>query len=125
MAEKNIPEKLYYSIGEVKEITSLEPHVLRFWETEFPALKPRKNGRGQRTYQKKDIDMILRIKELLYEKKYTIKGAISALKEKKKKQLKEDAPLDDNREFLLKMRHELKLLMKTLDGSKSDDLFSD
>ena len=73
--------KLYYSIGEVKEITGIEAHVLRYWESEFPTFRPRKGRSGQRTYTKKDIDMIFNIKKLLYEEKFTIKGAKSKLKE--------------------------------------------
>jgi len=68
-------KKLYYSIGEVSRFTELEPHVLRYWETEFPRLKPQKNKAGNRTYRIKDIQMILQIKKLLYDDKYTIEGA--------------------------------------------------
>ena len=73
--------KLYYSIGEVKELTGIEAHVLRYWESEFPTFRPRKGRSGQRTYTKKDIDMIFNIKKLLYEDKFTIKGAKTKLKE--------------------------------------------
>ena len=129
MAEPKIPDKLYYSMGEVKKFTGLQPHVLRFWETEFSALKPKKNKKGQRTYQQKDIELIFRIKELLYEKKFPITGAIEELKkkgkEKKKEPTKKTPPPDNNREFLVKVHHELKMLKKTLQGSKSDDLFGD
>jgi DNA-binding transcriptional MerR regulator len=68
-------KKLYYSIGEVSEITNLKQYVLRYWETEFPSLKPAKNKAGNRTYRKSDIQLINQIKTLLYEKKFTIKGA--------------------------------------------------
>jgi DNA-binding transcriptional MerR regulator len=70
-----IPGKLFFKIGEVCDITDTQPYVLRFWESEFPQLSPRKNRSGQRVYQRKDIDMILRIKTLLYEEEYTIAGA--------------------------------------------------
>ena len=73
-------KKLYYSISEVSEITELKAYVLRYWETEFPQLKPPKNRAGNRTYRKKDIEIILKIKELLYEKKFTIDGARNILK---------------------------------------------
>jgi DNA-binding transcriptional MerR regulator len=73
-------EKLYYSISEVAQITHLEPYVLRFWEKEFPMLKPRKNRGGNRIYQKNDIEMINRIKHLLYKENYTIEGARNRLK---------------------------------------------
>lgn len=73
-------DKLYYSIGEVKEITGIESHVLRYWETEFPSFRPRKGRSGQRTYTRKDIDLIFEIKRLLYDEKFTIKGAKLKLK---------------------------------------------
>ncbi len=72
--EKSIPEKLFYKIGEVGRITGVEPYVLRYWESEFPFLKPRKSRSGQRLYVKKDIEMILEIKKLLYDERYTIEG---------------------------------------------------
>ena len=67
--------KLYYRIGEVCEIVGVEPHVLRYWETEFPSLAPPKNRAGQRTYRPKDIELLLTIRKLLYEEGYTIAGA--------------------------------------------------
>ncbi len=67
-------DKLFYKIGEVSNIVNLESYVLRYWETEFPFLSPRKSKTGQRIYTKKDIDLILRIKQLLYEDGYTIDG---------------------------------------------------
>ena len=73
-------KKLYYSIGEVSEMTELKAYVLRYWETEFSQLKPPKNRAGNRTYRKKDIEIILKIKDLLYEKKFTIDGARNILK---------------------------------------------
>lgn len=72
-------KKLYYSIGEVSQLTSLKAYVLRYWETEFSQLKPPKNRAGNRTYRQKDIDTILDIKDLLYNKKFTIDGARSVL----------------------------------------------
>lgn len=70
-----IPKKLYYKIGEVCEIVGVEAHVLRFWETEFPSLSPRKSKSGQRIYRPKDIELLLRIRRLLYEEGFTIAGA--------------------------------------------------
>ncbi len=72
-------KKLYYSISEVCKLTGLKSYVLRYWETEFRELKPPKNRAGNRTYRKKDIDIINNIKELLYEKKFTIEGARNQL----------------------------------------------
>ena len=70
-----IPEKLFFKIGEVCEIAGVQAHVLRYWETEFPMLAPQKNRAGQRTYRRRDVEMALRIKELLYDEQYTIAGA--------------------------------------------------
>tara|TARA_B100000242_G_scaffold251876_1_gene193735 strand:+ start:211 stop:546 length:336 start_codon:yes stop_codon:yes gene_type:complete len=76
---KNDIKKLYYSIGEVSEMVGLKSYVLRYWETEFKQLSPPKNRAGNRTYRQKDIDLILKIKDLLYGKKFTIEGARSVV----------------------------------------------
>jgi len=74
-SRKNLSsDRLFYKIGEISEIVELEPYVLRYWETEFPFLKPRKNKTGQRVYSRKDLETILQIKNLLYKEKYTIAG---------------------------------------------------
>ena len=78
---KNAEEKLYYSISEVAEMTDVKAYVLRFWEKEFPALRPKKNRGGNRTYQKHEIALVNRIKNLLYEQGYTIEGARQKLGE--------------------------------------------
>lgn len=69
------PEKLFYRIGDVSEITGIKPHVLRYWEAEFSGLHPRKNRAGQRIYEHRDVELVLEIKKLLYEQRYTISGA--------------------------------------------------
>lgn len=69
-----IPEKLFYKIGEVSRIVGVEPYILRYWESEFSFLKPRKNKSGQRVYVRNDLDLIIRIKKMLYEERYTISG---------------------------------------------------
>jgi DNA-binding transcriptional MerR regulator len=74
-----IPDKLYFKIGEVSELLGVEPYVLRYWETEFPVLSPKKSGTGHRLYRRKDVELLLRIKHLLYEKRFTIEGARQAL----------------------------------------------
>lgn len=76
-------KKLYYSIGEVSELTTVEPHVLRYWETIFKELTPRKNKAGNRTYREKDITLILKLKELIQEKKYSTAGAQRILESEK------------------------------------------
>jgi DNA-binding transcriptional MerR regulator len=70
-----IPEKLFFKIGEVCDLAGVQAHVLRYWETEFPMLAPQKNRAGQRTYRRRDVEMALRIKQLLYDEQYTIAGA--------------------------------------------------
>ena len=76
-----IAKKVYYSIGEVCDLTGLKPHVLRYWETQFDVLNPTKNRAGNRVYRSKEIEVILLVKHLLYEKKYTIEGANNRLVE--------------------------------------------
>ena len=83
MEARNI-KKLYYSISEVSSITGLKQYVLRYWETEFPQLKPDKNSAGNRVYRSIDVDKILEIKTLLYDRKFTIKGAKQYLKDNQK-----------------------------------------
>src|ERR1700686_2755293 len=72
---EEIPDKLYFRIGDVARLAGIKPYVLRFWETEFPALGPRKSGTGHRLYRRKDVELVLEIKRLLYEKRFTIEGA--------------------------------------------------
>ncbi len=74
-----IPDKLYFKIGEVSDLLGVEPYVLRYWETEFAVLSPKKSGTGHRLYRRKDVQLLLRIKHLLYEKKFTIEGARQSL----------------------------------------------
>ena len=78
-----IPEKLYFSIGDVCKLLDLEAHVLRFWEKEFPVLSPCKGSNGRRMYRRRDVEMIIVIKGLLYEQGFTIAGARKALAERK------------------------------------------
>ena len=74
-APQEIPDKLYFRIGEVARLAGIKPYVLRFWETEFPSLGPKKSGTGHRLYRRKEVEMVLEIKRLLYEKRFTIEGA--------------------------------------------------
>ena len=74
-AAVSIPEKIFFKIGEVCDIADVQAHVLRYWETEFPQLSPQKNRSGQRSYRRRDVEIALRIKELLYVDEYTIAGA--------------------------------------------------
>lgn len=92
MTSVAIPEKLFFKIGEVCELAGVQAHVLRYWETEFPTLAPQKNRAGQRTYRRRDVEMALRIKELLYDEQYTIAGA----KKKLANELRTGGPVRDS-----------------------------
>jgi DNA-binding transcriptional MerR regulator len=85
-----IPDKLYFKIGEVCKITDVEPYILRYWESEFKLIKPYRTKSNQRLYRKKDVEAVLKIRKMLYEQKYTIAGA--------KKKLKEAAPQQEPRQ---------------------------
>ncbi|HYQ00202.1 MAG TPA: MerR family transcriptional regulator [Polyangiaceae bacterium] len=80
-ADQPLPVKLYYRIGEVSEIVGVEPHVLRYWETEFRSIRPQKSRKGQRIYSRRDVDKLLKVKELLYSHGFTIAGARKRLRE--------------------------------------------
>ena len=81
-ASTDVPDRLYFRIGEVSAITGVPPYVLRYWESEFPALQPRKSGGGQRLYRKRDVVLLLEIKKLLYQERYTVAGARRRLAER-------------------------------------------
>ena len=110
-------KKLYYSIGEVSEMTGLKQYVLRYWESEFSQLNPSKNSAGNRNYRKSDIDLINEIKELLYDRRFTIKGAKQHLKDKTKQ------PITDNIEQVKSINEKVIKLtaadLKTLKRIKS------
>ena len=122
MALKKI-KKLYYSIGDVSEITDLKQYVLRYWETEFSFLNPKKNSAGNRTYIDKDIQIIKEIKSLLYERKFTIKGANQFLTDKYNQEEKVDniiTILDENsvndRELLLNLKKGLQNIVDLIEN---------
>ena len=113
-------KRLYYSIAEVSEITSLKQYVLRYWETEFAELKPQKNRAGNRIYKKSDIQLVFAIKRLLYQEKFTIEGARQQLK-----QLKENDELNGqlswfekakNNGFLDEIRNDIQECIKILES---------
>ncbi len=81
-----IPDKLYFRIGEVARLAGIKPYVLRFWESEFTGLGPKKSGTGHRLYRRKDVELVLEIKRLLYDRRYTIEGARKVLESKPKRQ---------------------------------------
>jgi len=112
-----LPNKLYFKIGEVSRIVGVKPYVLRFWETEFDMLKPGKAPSRHRLYRKKDVELLLEIKRLLYAEGYTIEGAKKKLKEVKREerqQLKLPLPDAPYRSMLVKIKRELESLHKML-----------
>ena len=118
-------KKLYYSIGEVSEITELKQYVLRYWETEFPHLKPSKNSAGNRIYRQNDIDNLIEIKKLLHEEKFTIKGAKQYLKSHKNEDkavqttLNKVLPISgDEIQTLKKMKKGIEELLRAVDALK-------
>ncbi len=110
--------KLYYSIREVSDATGLKPHVLRYWETEFDALRPKKNRAGNRTYTTRDIEIVERIQRLLREQKYTIEGARTALARELAGDDMEIVPPSDAREQLRDLRAFLSDVLRGLDGGR-------
>lgn len=140
-----IPDKLYFRIGEVSDIVSVKPYVLRYWESEFPDIHPTKSKSGQRLYKRRDVEMLLLIKQLLYEERFTINGARKRLKEMARGETTagidagesvespcqleafpqgDDEPADDvvrrgspeNRKVLVKLKRDLQLLLEELKG---------
>ena len=85
IVDPEIPNKLYFRIGEVAKLAGVKPYVLRFWESEFNGLGPKKSGTGHRLYRRKDVEMVLEIKRLLYDKRFTIEGARKVLEAKPKR----------------------------------------
>ncbi len=105
----DLPDKLYFKIGEVSTITGLPAYVLRFWETEFKRIHPKRTPSGQRLYRKKDVELILLIKFLLYEKRFTIAGAKQYLNSRSEKKGK-----SPSRDILDEIRMELKSIRDML-----------
>jgi DNA-binding transcriptional MerR regulator len=115
VVNESIAKKAYYSIGEVCDLTGLKPHVLRYWETQFEVLSPTKNRAGNRVYRPKEIELILLVKHLLYEEKYTIEGARRRLQEMRSAGMVEEERQDVlEPEFLSGMKVELVELLRVL-----------
>lgn len=120
VVSESIVKKAYYSIGDVCDLTGLKPHVLRYWETQFDVLRPTKNRAGNRVFRPKDIELILLVKNLLYEQKYTIEGANQKLLEMRKGGELEGGQQDVmGPEFLASMKEELEGLAKILTPPES------
>lgn len=114
------PIQEFYSIGEVCEITDLKPHVLRYWESQFKFLNPAKNRSGNRVYQRKEIELVLLVKHLLYTEKYTIEGARQKVEEHRKAgDLKSVARASLNLETVESLERELKELLRIIQGKDS------
>jgi DNA-binding transcriptional MerR regulator len=120
-----IPDKLYFRIGDVSRLAGVKAYVLRYWESEFPAIAPKKSGTGQRLYRRKDVELILEIKHLLYEKRFTIEGARKAIENRAKpvpvaKRVKPAGPLQQANLFgaaapdLSAIRRELEDILRLL-----------
>ena len=113
-----IPDKLYFKIGEVKKITGVEPHVLRYWESEFKIIRPQRASSKQRLYRRVDVENILTIKKLLYEDGYTVPGARKLLAEKKDEKKSDtgpEIPGAKTRSILAELKSDLKQLQEMLE----------
>lgn len=125
-AASAIPDKLYFRIGEVARLCEVPAYVLRFWESEFPQLKPNKGGTGQRLYRQRDVEMALRIKCLLYDEGYTIPGARQMLKSEQKQKESQlplvaeatEAVLSEQLKQLRKELRELLAIVSKADGAR-------
>ena len=122
--QQEIPNKLYFRIGEVSRLAGVKAYVLRYWETEFPSLGPKKSGANHRLYRRKDVEQILEIKRLLYDKRFTIEGARKYLESRgklpapallKKAQAQLFPVRDSETRALGKIRRELEEIIKLLD----------
>ncbi len=109
-----IPDKFYFKIGEVSDIAGVPPYVLRFWETEFKQIKPKRTDAGQRLYRKQDVVLVLTIKHLLYDRKFTIEGARQHMKKKTRTALARVAVLPD----VAEIRAELILIRDLIDSRR-------
>lgn len=112
------PVKLYYRIGEVADIVGVEPHVLRYWETEFRTIRPQKSRKGQRIYSRRDVERLLRVKDLLYSQGFTIAGAKKKLRDPNEAPSTQGAPSADLRRVLTDLRGEVVRML----GELGDDV---
>jgi DNA-binding transcriptional MerR regulator len=120
VTERLIARKEYYSISEVCDLVGLRAHVLRYWETQFPVLNPSKNRSGNRVYQRKEIKLILYVKHLLYNEKYTVEGARQKLDQLRKGgELHEETAKVLDRQMVSLLRSEMKYLAEVLTPSKA------
>lgn len=125
---KPLPNKLYFRIGEVSDIVGVKPYVLRYWETEFTDIKPAKSKSGQRLYKRRDVELLLQVRALLYDQRYTIDGAKQRLKEfarehreeaaEQLKLVEEEKPAVDpsGKKVFQRLKGDLELLLRELRG---------
>ena len=119
--ERSVAAREYYSISEVCEIVGLKPHVLRYWETQFPPLSPSKNRSGNRVYQRKEIKLIMLVKKLLYQEKYTVEGARAKLEQLRRSgRMKETTGRELRADAVEMLRAELESLRQTLSVTVQD-----
>jgi DNA-binding transcriptional MerR regulator len=131
LADPEIPNKLYFRIGEVAKLAGIKPYVLRFWESEFSGLGPKKSGTGHRLYRRKDVELVLEIKRLLYDKRYTIEGARKMLDARPKRDAAAPKPVAAPRQqgelfaggstFYQELRRELWELLDLLKEDRKED----
>lgn len=112
--QRPFPDKLFYKIGEVSRVAGVEPYVLRYWETEFPFLRPRKNRSGQRVYVRKDLELVLQIKELLYEERFTIEGVRKKFGESEPRKQTQPLVTSSAKEVVEKVKKRLRGILSQL-----------
>lgn len=116
---RELPAKLYYRIGEVAGLVGVEPHVLRYWETEFRSVRPQKSAKGQRIYSRRDVETLLKVKDLLYAHRFTIAGARRKLREGGVEPAAPEATNSEEakrmREVLVELRGEIVALIEEFD----------
>lgn len=115
--DTKIPEKLYFKIGEVAEIAGVKPHVLRYWESEFSSFRPAKSRNQQRLYRQRDVELVLRLKDLLYNQGFTIAGAKKKLRERPEEADHPGLPLtgEQHSRLLEEIRRDLHRLRQSLE----------
>ncbi len=117
-ASTHIPDKMFFKIGEVSKLTGIKPHVLRYWESEFKLIRPPKSNIGQRVYRRRDVEIILRLKQLLYKDRYTIEGAKKKISQELKQKTTRQhltAPSARLEEILQRQKQEIRNLIKLLE----------
>jgi DNA-binding transcriptional MerR regulator len=120
MAAKQEPVQEFFSIGDVCALTDLKPHVLRYWESQFRFLNPAKNRSGNRVYQRREVELIMLVKHLLYTEKYTIDGARQRIEEQRRAgSLRTEARAALDVQMIRDLEHQLQGILRVLDGSES------